>query len=98
MSVRPNIQSMVLNGTELTVFGESEDDPNLAGIFVVVTQDDAAGAARLTRPGIGARAAAGWSATLKNTTFKKGPAEAMGVQVHVDPFQSTSWVQSLSIT
>src|SRR5690349_11596222 len=98
MSVRPNIQSLTLTGTDLTVRGESEDDPDLAGIFVVVTQDGAAGAARLSRPGVANRAGAGWSATLKNTTFQKGAAEAMGVQVHVDPFQSTSWVQSLTIT
>ena len=31
-------------------------------------------------------------------TFQKGAAEAMGVEIHVDPFQSTSWVQSLTIT
>ena len=97
MSVRPNIQSLVLNGTELSILGESEDDPDLAGIFVVVTQDGAAGAARLSRPGIASRAGAGWTATMKNTTFNKGAAEAMGVQVHVDPFQSTSWVQSVTI-
>ena len=96
MSVRPNIQSLVLNGTDLSILGESEDDPDLAGIFVVVTQDDAAGVARL-RSGIANRAGAGWTATMKNTTFQKGAAEAMGVQVHVDPFQSTSWVQSVTI-
>jgi hypothetical protein len=101
MSVRPNIQSLTLGGatgTDLLVQGESEDDPTLAGIFVVVSQDGAAGAARLSRPGIVNRAGAGWSATIKNTTFHKGAAEAMGVQVHVDPFQSTSWVQSVFIT
>jgi hypothetical protein len=97
MALRPNIQSLKLTGTELEVRGESEDDPKLAGIFVVVTQDDAAGAA-MSRSGIATRVGAGWSATIKGTTFKKGAAEAMGVQVHVDPFQSTSWVQSLSIT
>ena len=101
MSVRPNIQSLTLGGaagTDLLVQGESEDDPTLAGIFVVVSQDGAAGAARLSRPGIANRAGAGWSATLKNTTFQKGAADVMGVQVNVEPFQSTSWVQSVSIT
>jgi hypothetical protein len=98
MALRPNIQSLKLTGTDLEVRGESEDDPTLAGIFVVVTQDDAAGAVPLSRSGIANRVGAGWSATLKNTTFQKGAAEAMGVQVHVDPFQSTSWVQSVLIT
>ena len=98
MAVRPNIQSLTHTGSDLVVRGESEDDPKLAGIFVVVSQDGAAGAARLSRPGIAARAGAGWQATLKNTTFQKGAAEVMGVQVHIDPFQSTSWVQSVPIT
>jgi len=96
MSVRPNIQSLVLSGSELTILGESEDDPDLVGIFAVVSQDGAAGAARLSF--IAARAGSGWQATMKNTPFRKGAAEAMGVQVHVDPFQSTSWVQSVIIT
>jgi len=82
MSVRPNIQSMVLNGTELTVFGESEDDPNLAGIFVVVTQDDAAGAARLTRPGIGNRAAAGWSRSHAPAQGHRDRSRCCGRSVH----------------
>jgi len=100
MAFRPNIQSLTLGGptgTDLLVQGESEDDPTLAGIFVVVSQHGAAGAAPLSRPGIANRAGAGWSATLKNTTFQKGAAETMGVQVHVDPFQSTSWLQSVTI-
>ena len=98
MSVRPNIQSLVLAGTELTVKGETPDDPLPAAIFVVVTQNAAVGAARLSDSGIVNRAASGWSATLRDTTFQKGAAEAVGVQIHVNPFQSTSWVQSVTIT
>ena len=100
MSVRPNIQSLTLvgvAGTDLEVRGSSDaSDPT--AIFVVVTQDAAVGAGRLTFFGPADRAGLGWRATLRNTTFRKGPAEAMGVQVGVDPFQSTSWVQSLTIT
>ena len=97
MALRPNIQSLKLTGTDLDVRGSSDgSDPT--AIFVVVTQDAAVGAARLTFSGIADRAGLGWRATLKNTTFQKGPAEAMGVQVGVDPFQCTSWVQSRIIT
>jgi hypothetical protein len=98
MSVRPNIQSLVLTGTDLTVRGETDDEFLPAAIFVVVTQDTAAGAAQLHASGIADRVGSGWRATMKNTTFQKGAAEAMGVEIHVEPFQSTSWVQSLTIT
>jgi hypothetical protein len=98
MSVRPNIESLVLTGTDLTVRGETDVEFPPVAIFVVVTQDTAAGAAQLRGSGIADRAGSGWKATLKNTTFQKGAAEAVGVQIHVDPFQSTSWVQSLNIT
>jgi hypothetical protein len=98
MSVRPNIESLVLTGTELTIRGETDDEFFPAAIFVVVTQGTAAGAAELRASGIADRVGSGWRATIKNTPFQKGPAETMGVQIHVDPFQSTSWVQSLTIT
>src|SRR5689334_14450341 len=97
MSVRPNIQSMSLDGKDLTVHGETDADELPTGIFVVVTQDTAAGAARASAAGIADRAGSGWRAELKETAFQKGAAQAMGVEVHVNPFQSTSWVQSLTI-
>jgi hypothetical protein len=98
MSVRPNIESLVLTGTDLTIRGETDDEHFPAAIFVVVTQGTAAGAAQLRAAGIADRVGSGWGATIKNAPFQKGPAETMGVQIHVDPFQSTSWVQSLTIT
>lgn len=97
MALRPNIQSLVLDGKDLTVHGESDFDTLPVGIFVVVTQDTAAGAAGASAPGIADRVGSGWRAVIKDTAFQKGAAEAMGVEVHVDPFQSTSWVQSLTI-
>jgi hypothetical protein len=96
MALRPNVTSLTLSGTDLEVLGESAD-PQPTAIFVVVTQDAAVGAARLAIPGMAARAITGWEATLRGTTFKKGAAEVMGVEVRIDPFESTSWVQSLTI-
>jgi|SRR5688572_14553881 hypothetical protein len=98
MSVRPNIESLVLTGTDLKILGETDDEHFPVAIFVVVTQDNAAGAAQLRASGIADRVGSGWQATIKNTPLQKGPAETMGVQIHVDPFQCTSWVQSLPIT
>ena len=96
MAVRPNIQSLTLTGTDLVVRGES-DEPFPTAIFVVVTQGAVAGAAPAASFGMADRVGTGWRATLKSTTFQKGAAETMGVQIHVDPFQSTSWVQSVTI-
>ena len=96
MSVRPNIQSLLLVGTELTVRGEADDPPSTV-IHVVVVQDTAAGAARAQAFGPADRAGAGWRATLDGTGFTKGPAEAMGVEIRIRPFECTSWVQSVTI-
>ena len=45
-----------------------------------MTQDGAAGAAPGVAFGLADRVGTGWRATLKDTTFKKGPAETMGVR------------------
>jgi hypothetical protein len=96
MSVRPNIQSLVLDGKDLTVRGES-DDPLPTVVHVVVVQDTAAGAARAFASGVADRVGSGWRATLEDTELTKGPAEAMGVEIRIRPFEITSWVQSVTI-
>ena len=95
MGIMPNIQSLVLDGKDLTVRGETDDLP--VAIFVVVSQDAVAGAAAASATGIADRVGSGWRAELKDTTFQKGAAQAMGVQIHTDPFASTSWVQTVTI-
>ena len=95
MGVMPNIQSLELNGKDLTVKGETDDLP--VAIFVVVTQDAVAGAAPAAATGIADRVGSGWTAVIRDTAFQKGAAQAMGVQIHTDPFASTSWVQSRTI-
>ena len=98
MSVRPNIQSLVLVGTDLVVRGESVD-PLPTILQVIVVQNGATEDGRgFEVAGGGARSiVAGWRATLKNTKFKKGPAQTMGIEIRIDPFDIRSWVQSLDI-
>jgi hypothetical protein len=99
MSARPNIQTLTLNGSDLVVRGESVD-PLPTILQVVVVQDGAAEAGRgeVVADG-GARVILpGWRATLRNTKFKKGPAQTMGIEIRVDPFDIRSWVQTLEIT
>lgn len=96
MSVRPNIQSLVLAGTELTVRGES-DVPLPTVVHVAVVQDTPAVAAGAFASGIADRVGSGWRATLRDTEFTKGPAQAMGVEIRIRPFEITSWVQSVTI-
>lgn len=98
MAVRPNISSLTLEGTDLVVRGESPE-PVPAIIQVVVVQAGATEDGRGFDLGQGGveRVALGWKATLANTKFKKGPADTMGIQIRVSPFEICSWVQSLDI-
>ena len=94
MAVRPNIQSpLKLDGAELSVSGET-DEPLPEMIDVVVVQRN--GGVAVAR-GRADRASTGWSATLPAEGFKTGAAEALGVEIRVDPFQVTSWVQAVTI-
>jgi hypothetical protein len=94
MAIRPNIQSpLKLEDANLTVRGES-DEPLPEVIQVVVVQGS--GAIEVAR-GLADRASTGWRATLPAEGFKAGAAEALGVEIRVDPFEVTSWVQAVTI-
>ena len=99
MGVRPNIQSpLKLDGTKLKVRGES-DEPLPKAIHVVVVQPGPPGSGQVVDVARGTpdRISTGWHAELKATGFKTGPAEALGVEIRVAPFQVTSWSQSVTI-
>jgi hypothetical protein len=98
MGVRPNITSITLEGAVLKVRGES-DEPLPTVVHVVVTQRDPSGPDRAVEVARGQpdRASTGWGASLPAQGFKTGAAEALGVEIRVDPFEVTSWVQSVSI-
>ncbi len=96
MSVRPNVQSPVtLKDGELTVLGESTL-PRFEVLHVVVVQKGKKtdGVAQ----GEPLKDSVNWTAVLKQATgFAVGEAEALGVEIRVDPFQVTSWSQTVQI-
>ena len=98
MAVRPNVQSpLMIDGSDLKVRGESTE-PLPTAIHVVVTQANAAGGGAVeVAQGIADRAATGWNAVLPAGGFKPGPAETLGIEIRVDPFEVRSWVQSVTI-
>ena len=98
MSVRPNIQSLTIEGTDLVVRGES-DDPLPTILRVVVAQGEA------SEDGLGVEAedapakkiVAGWKARLEDTKLQKGPAETLGIEIRTKPLEIRTWFQTLDI-
>ena len=97
MAFRPNIQSLALDrGRDLTVRGESDDEPLPAAIHVVVVPGQpAAGAAQVARaPGspTGSDRLAG---DAEEHGVRDGPGGAMGVESASTRSEVTSWTQSV---
>lgn len=96
MSVRPNIESLDLEGADLVVRGGSDMPlPNI--LRVVVTQQGITEDGRGVEEGAAREIGIGWKARLKDTKLTKGPAETMGIEVRVNPYEICSWVQRLDI-
>ncbi len=98
MGVRPNIQSpLEITGGLLVVHGES-DRPLPEVLQVVVVQEGTTADGRGdVAHGVPVRASANWRAELPAAGFEAGPAEAVGVEIRVAPFEVTSWTQSVTI-
>jgi hypothetical protein len=96
MSVRPNIESLDLEGADLVVRGGS-DIPLPDVLRVIVTQDGVTEDGRGVEDGAAKEIGIGWKARLKDTKLRKGPAETMGIEVRVSPYEICSWVQQLDI-
>lgn len=106
MSARPNVQSPVeLKAGKLTVKGESTL-PRFELLHVVVVQksDDGDNGEKIEKTdgvvaeGTPLKDSVNWTAVLKKATgFVPGEAEALGVEIRVDPFQVTSWSQTVQI-
>jgi hypothetical protein len=97
MAVRPNVQSpLVIDGNNLKVSGESTN-PLPTAIYVVVTQAGPTGGSSEVAQGVADRASTGWNAVLSAQGFEPGPAETLGIEIRVDPFEVRSWVQSVTI-
>jgi hypothetical protein len=96
MSVRPNIESLDLEGADLVVRGGS-DTPLPDVLRVIVTQDGVTEDGHAVEDGAAKEIGIGWRARLKDTKLRKGPAETMGIEVRVSPYEICSWVQQLDI-
>jgi hypothetical protein len=99
MSVRPNISSLTLEGSDLVVRGES-DEPLPTILQVVVVQDGAAEDGRGeadVEAGGPKKIVTSWKATLKDTELEKGPVQTLGIEIRVNPYEVCSWVQSREI-
>ena len=93
MSLRPNVQSIDLNGV-LTVKGESTK-PRFEVLNVVVVQR---GKKTEVAAGEPQKDSLNWTAVLEQAEgFATGGAEALGVEIRVEPFQVTSWSQTVQI-
>ena len=95
MSVRPNVQTPLhLEDGVLTVNGESPS--HFEVLHVVVMQHGA------KTDGVAAgtpeKDSVNWTAVLEDATgFTVGEAETLGVEIRVDPFEVTSWTQTVEI-
>ena len=97
MSVRPNVQSLELKGGELTVKGESPA-PRFEALHVVVVQQGTRKGGVVKADGVPLKDSLNWTAVLKDVEgFTVGEAETLGVEIRVDPFQVTTWSQTLQI-
>ena len=103
MSVRPNIESLDIEGKDLVVRGQS-DKPLPDILRVVVVQDGAPEEGRGSedehvrlKEGPAREIGTAWRATFKDTKLKKGPAETLGIEIRINPYEITSWVQRLDI-
>jgi hypothetical protein len=94
MSLRPNVQSVDLKDGVLTVKGESTK-PRFEVLNVVVVQQ---GKKTEVAAGEPQKDSLNWTAVLEQADgFATGGAEALGVEIRVEPFQVTSWSQSVQI-
>jgi hypothetical protein len=99
MGVRPNIQSpLEIEGAKLIVRGESDRPlPEVLQVVVVQKGRTVDGRGEIAQ-GEPERASANWRAELPAAGFEAGPAETVGVEIRVMPFQVTSWTQSVTIS
>ena|SRR5690349_16186719 len=97
MSVRPNIEKLELDGDDLVIRGQSTD-PLPSILRVVVTQAGATEDDRCVEDGSVEKIGLAWRARFKDTSLTKGPAETMGIEIRVGPYELRTWVQSKDIT
>jgi hypothetical protein len=100
MSLRPNFTDVRLADGKVSVFGESNSDDlsDLVGIQIFVSQDaQAAGGSAQIATGFVAETGSSWTAEFDAGGLVAGPAVAIGVETHKDPFTAITWAQSVEI-
>ena len=100
MSLRPNFTDVRLADGTVSVFGESnsEDLSDLVGIQIFLSQDaQAAGGSAEIATGFVAETGSSWTAEFDAGGVVAGPAVAIGVETHKDPFTAITWAQSVEI-
>jgi hypothetical protein len=101
MPARPNFTDVKLNGNRIQAFGESVEDDldDLVGIQVFVSQEaQAAGGAVRMAAGVVPVQDSPWTAEFDSNGLVAGPAVAIGVETHSQPFTSITWAQPVEIT
>jgi hypothetical protein len=102
MPARPNFTDVELSGNKVKAHGESAeaDLADLIGIQVFVSQEDkAAGGAVKMAVAVGFVAQQGspWTAEFDNNGLVAGPAVAIGLETHSEPFTAITWAQPVQI-
>lgn len=94
MAFRPNFDDPVhLEGDTLAVTGRTGDEgPLPALIHVFLEQGGQVQGGQVDQPGHA------WRKDLSAAGFSPGPALAFGVEVHTQPFESTTWTQAVTIS
>jgi hypothetical protein len=100
MPFRPNFTDVQLDSDKLQVFGVSHEDDlaDLVGIQVFVSQQaQGAGGGPQMAAGFVAQKGSPWSAEFDSNGLVAGPAVAIGVETHSEPFTSITWAQPVEI-
>jgi hypothetical protein len=99
--LRPNFESVSIDGTDVVVTGRSDPDEfhDVISIRVVLVQEDVTdgGNADLEAQRRRVPLDPDWSVRFTDSDFKAGPAVAFGVETHRDNFLTFTWGQSVTI-
>ena len=97
MAMRPNFDTVELDGTKLVVSGQSDDDPLPVEIRIFIEQDGRVAHGVGSVGGDLDKLTTAWTATLEAEGFDTGPALGFGVEIRTLPFEASSWSQIVEI-
>ena len=99
MAMRPNFDTVEIDGANLVVSGQSDDEPLPVEIRIFIEQDGrVAHGVGSAKAGVGVdKPTTGWTATFGGEGFHTGPALGFGVEIRTLPFEASSWSQIVDI-